>query len=41
MKQIDPPEIHTLFPCPVYFAKRDSDLDSTEEKELKTWVPKD
>jgi len=28
-------EVNGIFPTPIYFAKRDSDLDSTEEKEVE------
>jgi len=29
------PTIHGVFPCPVYIIKRNSNLDSTEEKEIE------
>ena len=30
-----PPELHGVFPCPVYITKRDSNLSSKEKKEIE------
>ena len=35
------PAIHGVFPCPVYVAKRDTNLSSKEEKEIRKIIDKE